>query len=136
MNRREFVCFLGTSAAIWPRNVRAQQSSKKTWHVGVVHSRDDEADRRDRALDEHLTNLGYVQGREITISVRAVVPSPKNYEDAMQACFRISTSWLSGALWVRLLREECVRLCQRSSYRWVRQSTLASLKALPVLAEI
>jgi putative ABC transport system substrate-binding protein len=83
MNRRKFISSLAASAATWPRNVRAQQSSKKTWRVGVVRTSFHYSDRYDRALEEHLAKLGHMQGREITISVRAVVPSPKNYEDAI-----------------------------------------------------
>jgi hypothetical protein len=57
MNRRKFISFIATSAATWPRNARAQQGSKKAWHVGVVHTKDNEIDRRDRALEEHLAKL-------------------------------------------------------------------------------
>jgi len=83
VNRRQFISLLGTSAATWSFDVRAQQSLKKTWRVGVVHTRDDQTDRRNGALEETLAKLGYVQGREVEISVRTVVPTPKNFEDAI-----------------------------------------------------
>ena len=83
MRRREFLSLLSTSAVTWPLNVWAQQSTKKTWRIGHVHTAGETAKLRVRALEEHLTGLGYVQGRDVTISHLHVVPSPKNYEDAI-----------------------------------------------------
>ena len=66
----------------WAFNAAAQ-TSKKTWRIGVVTGEDGE--RRRRALEEDLAQLGYTPGRDITVSLRTVVPSPKHYEDAIAA---------------------------------------------------
>ena len=43
----------------------------------------DQPDGRDSALEQHLADRGYVQGRDFTVSPRIVVPAPQNYEDAI-----------------------------------------------------
>src|SRR5215813_9996801 len=79
MRRREFFALV-SGAVAWTFKARAQ-ASKKLWRVGVVTGEDGE--RRRRALEENLARLGYTPKIDFTVSLSTVVPSPKNYEDAI-----------------------------------------------------
>src|SRR5262245_5642673 len=80
MRRREFITLIGGAAAAWPLTARAQQAGK-VWRIGVVTGED--LERRGRALQEYLSQLGYSPDTDFTISLGTVVPSSKNYEDAI-----------------------------------------------------
>jgi putative ABC transport system substrate-binding protein len=79
MKRREFIALVSGSVS-WVFN-SAAQASKKVWRVGVVTGEDGE--RRRRALEENLAQAGYTPNTDFTVSLSTVVPSPKNYEDAI-----------------------------------------------------
>jgi putative tryptophan/tyrosine transport system substrate-binding protein len=79
MRRRDFVALVSGSIS-WVFN-SAAQASKKVWRVGVITGED--AERRRRALEENLAQLGYTPNMDFTVSLSTVVPSPKNYEDAI-----------------------------------------------------
>jgi putative ABC transport system substrate-binding protein len=57
------------------------QVANRTWHIGVVNGAQE--DRSAHALEEDLAHLGYVRGKDFTVSLANTVPSPKNYEKAI-----------------------------------------------------
>jgi ABC-type uncharacterized transport system substrate-binding protein len=73
MRRREFIAFITTAAAAWPRAACAQQS-KRVRSVGVLIGTTDDADGQARAvlLRQGLSELGWSEGRNIRIDFRWV----------------------------------------------------------------
>ena len=68
MRRREFITFLG-GAAVWPLDVRAQQSAMP--RVGFLSPSRQEALRQQLvAFQEGLKELGYIEGQSVTIEYR------------------------------------------------------------------
>src|SRR5262249_12319997 len=71
IHRRSFLTLLGTSAAAWPLAVRAQQGAAPV--VGYLSAGSPEASSpRLRVLREGLSELGYVEGRNLAIEYRWV----------------------------------------------------------------
>jgi putative ABC transport system substrate-binding protein len=70
MRRREFITLLGGAAAAWPLTVRAQQSSAR--RVGIVSplSPSAAASRPFEIFRKTLLDLGYVEGRSISLEYR------------------------------------------------------------------
>jgi putative ABC transport system substrate-binding protein len=71
MRRREFLGAMGSAAAAWPLAAHAQQTRKiprigVLWHAGSA----EEEGPYFRGLIEGLTNLGYVDGRNIILEHR------------------------------------------------------------------
>jgi ABC-type uncharacterized transport system substrate-binding protein len=70
MRRREFVAALGAAVA-WPLSARAQQSGRVPI-IGLLSSSTDAAERpRRETFVSRLGELGWVQGRNVTIESRA-----------------------------------------------------------------
>ena len=69
VRRREFITFIGGAAAIWPSMARAQQPSVPV--IGFLNSASptQEPNRRD-AFRKGLTEVGYVEGRNVTVEYR------------------------------------------------------------------
>ena len=67
MRRRDFIKVIAGSAAAWPLAARAQQA--KPAYVGVLHPFSP-PDRWAAGLRRGLRDLGYVEGRNITIDER------------------------------------------------------------------
>jgi putative ABC transport system substrate-binding protein len=73
MRRREFIVLLGSIAAAWPRAVQAQQP-KKVPRIGFLMTGSlerPEARATLNALSQGLRELGYFDGQNIVIEVRA-----------------------------------------------------------------
>ena len=70
MRRREFIAFVGSTAATWPFAVRAQQAAMPV--VGVLSAEWPNAVTADRlrAFREGLNDTGYVEGRNVMIEYR------------------------------------------------------------------
>src|SRR5262245_51671722 len=78
MRRRDFIA-LTSGLLSWVFNTAAQ--AKKVWRIGIVTGED--LERRGRALQEYLSQLGYSPYTDFTISLGTVVPSTNSYEDAI-----------------------------------------------------
>src|ERR1700689_2178170 len=72
MRRREFITFLGGTAAVWPLAVRAQQGESMR-RVGVLmpyFEGDAEGQASVAALQRGLQDLGWMEGRNIRFDIR------------------------------------------------------------------
>jgi putative tryptophan/tyrosine transport system substrate-binding protein len=70
MRRREFIAFVGSTAAAWPLAARAQQSGK-VFRIGFLGFGPPAAQSsRVKALRAGLRDLGYVDGKNIVIEFR------------------------------------------------------------------
>ena len=72
MRRREFITLLGSAAAAWPFDVRAQQSDGIR-RIGVLMSLaadDREGQARLAAFVQGLQELGWIDGRNLRIDTR------------------------------------------------------------------
>jgi len=81
VKRREFIVGLG-SAAAWPLGARAQQ--QKVWRIVQVLPLDAMGNLA-KALEQRLANLGYVQGRNITLTNLVVPPQPQAIEEGIRS---------------------------------------------------
>jgi putative tryptophan/tyrosine transport system substrate-binding protein len=82
LKRRHFITLLGSVAASWPLAARAQQS--KVWRIGQVLPLE-AMGHLAKALEQRLADLGYVQGKNITLINIVVPPQPKAIEDAIRS---------------------------------------------------
>jgi putative ABC transport system substrate-binding protein len=70
MKRREFIALLGSAAAAWPNVARAQQPARPI--VGVLDSATgDEYTRRLAAVRKGLNEIGFVDGRNVSVEGRS-----------------------------------------------------------------
>jgi putative ABC transport system substrate-binding protein len=71
MRRREFITLLGGAALAWPLTARAQQPASGRPIVGVLAPQSQAASARNvEAFRKGLRDLGYVEGRNITLEIR------------------------------------------------------------------
>jgi hypothetical protein len=82
VRRREFITLLGGAAAAWPLAARAQQS--KIWRIVQVLPLD-AMGHLAKALEQRLANLGYVQGRNITLTNLVVPPQAQAIEGGIRS---------------------------------------------------
>jgi ABC-type uncharacterized transport system substrate-binding protein len=68
MRRREFIAFVGSTAAVWPLTVRAQQLPKTIGFLGTNTRSAQE--RWTAAFVERLHELGWIEGRTIGMEYR------------------------------------------------------------------
>jgi putative ABC transport system substrate-binding protein len=67
MRRRDFISLLGAAAA-WPALTVAQ--SKRQWRLGALLYSDPQSDPQMEAIRRRLTELGYSEGRNVSIEYR------------------------------------------------------------------
>src|SRR5438874_2025963 len=84
MRRREFMALVGGAAVAWPFGLRAQQPQK--WRVGqVLGGTQETVGHLAKALAQRLEDLGYVQGKNITILNLFVPAEPEAEENAIRS---------------------------------------------------
>ena len=84
MRRREFMTLIGSAGVAWPFALRAQQPQK--WRVGQVLGGTQEVmGHLAKGLAQRLEDLGYVQGKNITLLNRFVPPEAEAIEDAIRS---------------------------------------------------
>ena len=69
MNRREFLIAVGGSALLVPAPSFAQPAPK-VWRIGYLSPRLRQDDERDRAFRRGISELGYVEGKNVVIEWR------------------------------------------------------------------
>src|SRR6266704_4888697 len=74
MRRREFIAFLGGTAAAWPFATRAQKSVPR---VGVLLYTNPEIDPSIEVVRRGLRDLGYTEGKSLAIEYRYAEGSPE-----------------------------------------------------------
>src|SRR5262245_37319512 len=71
MRRREFIACLGTGVAAWPFAARAQQPDRKRLVGLVTGLPESEVRPLANGFRERMRKLGWIDGRNFTIDVRA-----------------------------------------------------------------
>jgi len=82
MRRREFVIVLGGAAVAWPLAARAQQPNRVR-RIGVLISNDEndpQVQREMAAFRRGLEELGWVEGRNVSIDRRFVADDPNRMQ--------------------------------------------------------
>jgi putative tryptophan/tyrosine transport system substrate-binding protein len=71
IRRREFISTLGSAVAVWPLATRAQQPERMR-RIGVLMgvAEDAEGEARVNALQQGLRELGWIEGRNVSIDYR------------------------------------------------------------------
>jgi putative ABC transport system substrate-binding protein len=77
MRRREFMGLIGCAAAAWPIAALAQQSQIRICQISPWEG----TERLARAFEKRLQELGYVNGKNVSLRNIVVVPQPKAIED-------------------------------------------------------
>src|SRR6266550_1382686 len=71
LKRREFITLLGGVTAAWPLAARAQQSAKLPTTIGFLGPTTPSSQSQHlAAFVQRLRELGWVEGRDVTIEVR------------------------------------------------------------------
>jgi putative tryptophan/tyrosine transport system substrate-binding protein len=70
MRRREFITFLGSTAASWPLAARAQQPKRRIGLLMPMAEEDPVGQARVRAFLDGLQPLGWADGRNIRVDIR------------------------------------------------------------------
>jgi putative ABC transport system substrate-binding protein len=84
MRRREFMALIGCAAVAWPFALRAQQPRK--WRIGdVLGGTQETMGHLAKELAQRLEDLGYVQGKNLTLLNRFVPPEEEAIEDAIRS---------------------------------------------------
>jgi putative tryptophan/tyrosine transport system substrate-binding protein len=72
MRRREFIMLLGGAAMAWPLAARGQQSESKMPRIGIIGEAATPGDH----FRKGLRDLGYIEGRNVTIEYRSAEGRP------------------------------------------------------------
>ena len=72
-NRRDFITLLGSAAAAWPLEARAQQAERvrRIGWISAIESDDPQTETRLAALHRGLQRLGWFEGRNVRVDLRS-----------------------------------------------------------------
>jgi putative ABC transport system substrate-binding protein len=83
MRRRDFMTAICTAALALPSEAAAEQPGK-VWRIAYVSAvTPEQGEPYARALEQHLAELGYVEGRNITLFKRFAGPQMNKIEEAV-----------------------------------------------------
>jgi putative ABC transport system substrate-binding protein len=95
-NRREFITLLGGAAAAWPLSARAQQPAR-VYRIALHHPSNPTSELSEnggipyyRVFFEELRRLGYVEGRNLTVSRYSSGGRTEQYADLAREVVRTS----------------------------------------------
>jgi putative tryptophan/tyrosine transport system substrate-binding protein len=124
MRRREFITLLGGAAASWPLTVRAQQA-KRLPVIAMVYSIGSVAEMAGvdplgvnmRAFERELRDLGWIDGRTVTIERQSTEGQPQRAVDILAEVVarRPDVILLGGA-------------------RWLHEAALRATRTIPIVA--
>jgi len=69
MRRREFIAFVGSTAAAWPLAARAQQT--RVYRIGALLVGNADIDSFQKELREELRKSSYIEGQNLIIELRS-----------------------------------------------------------------
>jgi putative tryptophan/tyrosine transport system substrate-binding protein len=81
MRRREFIALLGGAAAAWPLAARAQQPAKVPTIGFLGASTPSSTSKSVTAFVQRLRELGWIEGRNVTIEYRWAEGHPERLPD-------------------------------------------------------
>ena len=87
MRRRDFIILFGGGAAAWPLVGAPAQSSNKIWRIGFI-ARGHE--RFYDALFEGLQELGYTEGRNLTVERRYAGDDTQQFQEFAAEMVRLN----------------------------------------------
>ena len=105
MNRRSLITLLGGAAAAWPLAAQAQSSHVRPL-IGLLSPLSAaSASRNVTALRSALRDLGYVEGRNMTLALRYGngAPSPSQRTGRLRFCGN-ETTFFAAATWASAMR--------------------------------
>jgi putative ABC transport system substrate-binding protein len=89
MRRRKFITLLGGAAAAWPFAARGQQSAR-VWRIGMLETVSATLNSANYdALRQGLRELGYVEGRNLTIKYRSADGRTARFPDLATELIRL-----------------------------------------------
>jgi hypothetical protein len=107
MTRREFITLLGGAAAAWPLAARAQQAGRLL-KIGFLGSGSASSwSRWSTAFMQRLNELGWVEGRTVTIEMRWAEGHSERFAEMMGGRFSKNLSCDDCASAARRLRASC-----------------------------
>src|SRR5271166_6514725 len=126
MRRRDFIGLIYGVALALPRGAAAQQPGK-VWRIGHVGS--EPGGILAQALEQHLADLGYVQGRNIVLLRRFVDPQPDKFQEAIISLLPqidLLIVWGGAAIEAKKLAGGVPTVFCRTVSRWRLGSSKAS----------
>jgi ABC-type uncharacterized transport system substrate-binding protein len=88
VKRREFITLLGGAAAVWPVAIRAEET-RKVYRVGFLWDSPVVFPEAMDAFRRELRDLGYVEGRTITIEYRWAEGKPERMRELAEELTRL-----------------------------------------------
>src|SRR5262245_16774503 len=103
MRRREFIAFIGVTAATWPLRARAQPDRVRRIGMLVLYSQTDrEGQARIAAFRDTLQRLGWTDGRNVRIEYRWIAGDPDREKASAAELVRSTPDLIVVSGWTAL----------------------------------